>query len=636
MTKEQQRRISQANSNLAAAISFALESVDGAPAKLDVIGFDACLMQALGALEEYHTLTKYYLASEAVEPGTGWSYYTLDKSDTALNMAIDFLNDFIDELQGFPDHQPPKTMAVVDTSKFPAFVAAWESLFAEMEILLTTDPQVSTLVRRARANAISFDSSVDAGSSQTPSALDIGSFFSTFRNLCQPNSGSSLNQLLIVAENAYKDMFVAQRNGEGTPPATGMHVLWPTKRTYQSTVIAGQFTLEQLLFDTNFNTVTKITPNFLSFLRRYYEYTGTATSGDSVCSSELEAPELPIEDGQLLVSPKIELFPERLDATTFITPGTDEVLIEYGVDLSHLLDSRFRHLQATVSNRGLAYNGVPDAQMSERSQRAQKRQNLSRKSGRRLQTNDYFILFGGDMLGNYNQATYEASWDLNFYLIGDDTEADFVYAYSFQGGLKSIPVYYFSSNNEVNKDNLPIAAQKEDAEALGGVFGLLTFSVTGDGIGESSALYTYDSSGRLSETPRTSTGNIVPVVFTEGVIRGNEIFVLVGGFFQTIIPWSESTTLIVESISAKAMLENLESNYAIVDFVAYDDDADQSSDFDFETFDITLEQLEIGSLGQPNEPGPGPSLGPSSSARTFAEKFAYLVGCCILLAYFGW
>jgi hypothetical protein len=65
------RRMAQANQNIVNAVQSALGAVEGAPAKLDVLGFDACLMQAVDALDEYHNITKYYIASEAVEPGHG-------------------------------------------------------------------------------------------------------------------------------------------------------------------------------------------------------------------------------------------------------------------------------------------------------------------------------------------------------------------------------------------------------------------------------------------------------------------------------------------------------------------------------------------------------------------------------------
>jgi hypothetical protein len=65
------RRLVQPNNEIVAALSTALEMVPGAPNKYNVIAFDSCLMSALDALDEYHALADYYLASEATEPGHG-------------------------------------------------------------------------------------------------------------------------------------------------------------------------------------------------------------------------------------------------------------------------------------------------------------------------------------------------------------------------------------------------------------------------------------------------------------------------------------------------------------------------------------------------------------------------------------
>lgn len=70
-TARRRRRLIQANQNIVVAVQSALDAVEGTPDKLDVLGFDACLMSAVDALDEYRNITKYYLASEAVEPGHG-------------------------------------------------------------------------------------------------------------------------------------------------------------------------------------------------------------------------------------------------------------------------------------------------------------------------------------------------------------------------------------------------------------------------------------------------------------------------------------------------------------------------------------------------------------------------------------
>lgn len=61
----------QFNIQIVNALSTALTTVPGAPDIFDVIGFDACLMQAVGAMDEYRDISRYFLASEAVEPGHG-------------------------------------------------------------------------------------------------------------------------------------------------------------------------------------------------------------------------------------------------------------------------------------------------------------------------------------------------------------------------------------------------------------------------------------------------------------------------------------------------------------------------------------------------------------------------------------
>ena len=68
-----QRKLLQSNQRIISGIQQALADTPNAPSQLDVIGFDACLMSAFGALDEYRDVAKYVLASEATEPGHGTS-----------------------------------------------------------------------------------------------------------------------------------------------------------------------------------------------------------------------------------------------------------------------------------------------------------------------------------------------------------------------------------------------------------------------------------------------------------------------------------------------------------------------------------------------------------------------------------
>lgn len=70
--KERRRRKLLANNqDIVSAVSNALQTVQGAPEKLDVIAFDSCLQGSLESLKDYQSVTNYYMGSEALVPGTG-------------------------------------------------------------------------------------------------------------------------------------------------------------------------------------------------------------------------------------------------------------------------------------------------------------------------------------------------------------------------------------------------------------------------------------------------------------------------------------------------------------------------------------------------------------------------------------
>ena len=151
------RKLLQANQNIASAIRGALDNTQAGDGSgtLDVIGFDACLMQAVGAADDYAGVTKYILASEAVEPGHGWAYEFLSRAGSALELAQNMLETFLSETQSSgTSHQSPKTMAIVDVAKFNTFIQAFESFSADLlSLLVNGDSELLSFVSRARLNS---------------------------------------------------------------------------------------------------------------------------------------------------------------------------------------------------------------------------------------------------------------------------------------------------------------------------------------------------------------------------------------------------------------------------------------------------------------------------------------------------
>jgi len=208
------RKLVAHNIEVVSAMKQALSFVPGAPAVFDVLGFDACSMMALGTMDDYtSSVAKYFLASEALEPGTGWPYDKLTKTDSALELAIDVYEQYL--LQNA--EVPFATMALADTEKFEVFLNSYELLSAELASIISdgSDPGLSTAVYRAQ------EVSIDYGFWYAE--IDIGSFLENLGSICGPVPGGRLETLLAITQFDYDDMYVVQGISEANPGGTGMY-----------------------------------------------------------------------------------------------------------------------------------------------------------------------------------------------------------------------------------------------------------------------------------------------------------------------------------------------------------------------------------------------------------------------------
>jgi hypothetical protein len=197
-----------------------------------------------------------------------------------MGLAKDIQSTFLESRHGLSTHMTPKTLAIVDLAKYDIFLKSWDSLSAELRrLLVSKDPEVYTQMNRARNAAIAFESVVDDAGTNGPSAADIGSFMNIFANGCVPSPGSSLGLLLNDAQNSYADMFLERGIGEGTPQATGMHILWPVRREFA----AYQSFYEEKLFNTNLPYATAAAPEWLKLLVRHAQATMSLALFSLVC-----------------------------------------------------------------------------------------------------------------------------------------------------------------------------------------------------------------------------------------------------------------------------------------------------------------------------------------------------------------
>jgi Clostripain family len=113
-------------------------------------------MSALDALDDYAPITKYYLASEATEPGHGWNYEIMSSMSSALDLAIEFVDTFAKTPQG-QEHQTPKTLGVIDSTKYLLFKEAFDTLILEFSAILESDDDANFYLHLNRARSASLE-----------------------------------------------------------------------------------------------------------------------------------------------------------------------------------------------------------------------------------------------------------------------------------------------------------------------------------------------------------------------------------------------------------------------------------------------------------------------------------------------
>jgi hypothetical protein len=181
---------------------------------------------------------------------------------------------------------------------------------------------------------------------------------------------------------------------------------------------------------------------WLSFLKLYYEST-TPAEGFSVCTLGIDATKKP-QPGQLLINPGVSNPTDSggHDIETEVAREADSVLVEFGDDLTPIMDSlpalqKRRRAMATTSAGG------PRSYEPRPSRHRRAHGSITSRDRRQLQFADYLILFGGDVKGQFDESVYSALWDRNLYFVGDDSGSfDVLFAFDNGEGSKEIPVIW--------------------------------------------------------------------------------------------------------------------------------------------------------------------------------------------------
>jgi len=170
--------------------------------------------------------------------------------------------------------------------------------------------------------------------------------------------------------------------------------------------------------------------------------------------------------GQMLIGPELSKIQNGgYWLTTDITREVDEVFVEFGVDFG----PRGRGLKqlSHPSTTEAATSKETDARFVSRYSTIRPSLPRSRQaSDQRRLRGDYFFVFGGNILGSYNQSTFSAFWDRRFYVF-EDAGGNYQSFYAFDNGAtsKSAHIIYMPPGNPITSETVsqtPLGMDEEE------------------------------------------------------------------------------------------------------------------------------------------------------------------------------
>ncbi|HKU43949.1 MAG TPA: clostripain-related cysteine peptidase, partial [Polyangiales bacterium] len=199
----------------------------GTKDKLDIIGFDACLMStfvAAGALRDY---TRYFIASEEFEPGNGWNYTDMlrklsaNPDMPASELGAIIVDGYYAQAQADRKHQEV-TISELDLEQHEAVRAAFDGLITQLDT--TLDAQ-KTNIARARAKVVSYGEHADK--TLAYNMVDLGDLA---RQLAALDASFAPARDVVLA--ALDKAVIAEHYGRTKAGSSGLSIYFPTAAAY--------------------------------------------------------------------------------------------------------------------------------------------------------------------------------------------------------------------------------------------------------------------------------------------------------------------------------------------------------------------------------------------------------------------
>ncbi|QIG40855.1 hypothetical protein G5T42_16380 [Microbacterium sp. 4R-513] len=195
--------------------------------RIDLLGFDACLMATYEVASTLAPYADYLVASEEVEPGHGWNYESLgiladDPQTTAPDLADAIIEGFNAQAEQ-EETSADVTLGLIDLGA----IADLDAAMSDVADAFTADPGAySPDLARAQQGVVSFGRDADPEASFYQ--IDLGEFLD---NLAA-NGGDDLAAAAATARAALDASVLRHTEGPARAGSTGMSIYFPPIEDY--------------------------------------------------------------------------------------------------------------------------------------------------------------------------------------------------------------------------------------------------------------------------------------------------------------------------------------------------------------------------------------------------------------------
>lgn len=191
--------------------------------RLDMVGFDACLMANIETASVMSPYADYMVASEEVEPGNGWDYeaiinYLVKNPASSMEQVGKTIADSFRQQCIEYETGEYITLSVMDLSRTAAVVAALDKLITSVDSLMDAPNGVADLAR-ARMRSETYGQY-----SESDYCSDMVDLYGLARELSSQMPAQSG-----ALQNAIDDAVVYNLHSPGKPYASGLSIYFPAE-----------------------------------------------------------------------------------------------------------------------------------------------------------------------------------------------------------------------------------------------------------------------------------------------------------------------------------------------------------------------------------------------------------------------